>query len=143
MKKKQCQKCHELKEIVLYENPNRLVCRKCRREKLIKKMEKFESTNLGLEALDKQAKEILVIGKYFNFHEQISVDKAIELVEKGAAQVYQPETIYLIFDEDNQIVREEVLERDLYTCHYCGKYRDTVDHIVPRSQGGKYTHENI
>jgi hypothetical protein len=33
--------------------------------------------------------------------------------------------------------REGVLRRDQHTCCYCGRAADTVDHVVPRSKGGK------
>jgi 5-methylcytosine-specific restriction protein A len=33
--------------------------------------------------------------------------------------------------------RQTVLERDDYTCHVCGgSGADTVDHVIPQSQGG-------
>lgn len=35
-----------------------------------------------------------------------------------------------------------VLERDHYQCGYCGKTARTVDHILPRSGGGKNTWRN-
>jgi 5-methylcytosine-specific restriction endonuclease McrA len=35
-----------------------------------------------------------------------------------------------------------VLERDRYTCAYCGKHATTVDHVHPRALGGKWTFEN-
>jgi 5-methylcytosine-specific restriction endonuclease McrA len=35
-----------------------------------------------------------------------------------------------------QRVRKEVLERDYYTCHYCGQEANTVDHVIPISKGG-------
>jgi 5-methylcytosine-specific restriction endonuclease McrA len=38
--------------------------------------------------------------------------------------------------------RTKMLDRDLYTCGYCGKWGNTVDHIVPQSRGGKYTWMN-
>lgn len=30
-----------------------------------------------------------------------------------------------------------VLKRDGHICAYCGKHGDTIDHILPRSQGGR------
>jgi 5-methylcytosine-specific restriction endonuclease McrA len=33
-------------------------------------------------------------------------------------------------------VRRAVLERDHWTCRYCRKPADTVDHVVPLSRGG-------
>ena len=38
--------------------------------------------------------------------------------------------------------RRGVLVRDDFTCGYCGKYADTIDHIVPRSFGGGSTYDN-
>ncbi len=40
--------------------------------------------------------------------------------------------------------KRNVLIRDGYTCVYCGRKtkRLTIDHIIPRSQGGKSTFEN-
>ena len=33
-------------------------------------------------------------------------------------------------------LREKVLIRDSYTCHYCGQEANTVDHLIPISKGG-------
>lgn len=38
--------------------------------------------------------------------------------------------------------RRGVLIRDDFTCAYCGKHGDTIDHILPVSKGGKSTYEN-
>lgn len=38
--------------------------------------------------------------------------------------------------------RRGVLVRDNFTCAFCGKYGDTIDHVVPRSLGGGSTYEN-
>lgn len=36
-----------------------------------------------------------------------------------------------------QRVRKQVLERDYFTCHYCGQGpANTVDHLIPISKGG-------
>ena len=44
-----------------------------------------------------------------------------------------------------KITRKAVLARDSWTCQYCGTNKPglTVDHIVPRSRGGKSVWENI
>ena len=44
-----------------------------------------------------------------------------------------------------RITRKAVLARDGWTCQYCGsrKSRLTVDHVIPRSRGGKSVWENI
>jgi 5-methylcytosine-specific restriction endonuclease McrA len=47
---------------------------------------------------------------------------------------------------DVKYSRQTLFERDHFTCGYCGKIFDkkelTVDHIVPRSQGGTTTWKN-
>jgi 5-methylcytosine-specific restriction endonuclease McrA len=44
-----------------------------------------------------------------------------------------------------KITRRAVFARDRWTCQYCGHERGslTVDHVVPRSKGGRSTWENI
>jgi 5-methylcytosine-specific restriction endonuclease McrA len=42
--------------------------------------------------------------------------------------------------------RKYILLRDRYTCQYCGKQEMrhmTIDHVIPRSRGGKSTWENL
>jgi 5-methylcytosine-specific restriction endonuclease McrA len=44
-----------------------------------------------------------------------------------------------------KITRKAVLARDAYTCQYCGREAQglTVDHVIPRSKGGRSVWENI
>ncbi|HET6644968.1 MAG TPA: HNH endonuclease [Fimbriimonadales bacterium] len=44
-----------------------------------------------------------------------------------------------------RLSRHTVLARDNYTCQYCGVTgKDlTLDHVVPRRQGGRHTWENV
>ena len=39
--------------------------------------------------------------------------------------------------------RENIFIRDFYTCQYCGKSAESVDHIVPRSKGGLHEWSNV
>lgn len=42
------------------------------------------------------------------------------------------------------IIRKKVFERDRYTCQYCGSIKNlTVDHVWPRSKGGKNNMSNL
>lgn len=45
------------------------------------------------------------------------------------------------------VTRRTVLARDHYTCQYCGlepaRQMLTLDHVLPRSRGGKTTWENV
>ena len=44
-----------------------------------------------------------------------------------------------------KLSKREVMRRDNFTCQYCGQRasRLTIDHIVPRSQGGKHNWSNL
>lgn len=47
--------------------------------------------------------------------------------------------------KDIPLTRKNVLHRDNYTCQYCGKKSSllTVDHVIPRSRGGKNYWDNV
>jgi 5-methylcytosine-specific restriction endonuclease McrA len=46
---------------------------------------------------------------------------------------------------DIALNRKNILKRDNHTCQYCGKNHDplTTDHVVPKSQGGKESWDNL
>jgi 5-methylcytosine-specific restriction endonuclease McrA len=52
--------------------------------------------------------------------------------------------VYLKFNPSKgpRYSRTGVLRRDNYCCAYCGKHATTIDHVVPRSKGGKSTWVN-
>jgi 5-methylcytosine-specific restriction endonuclease McrA len=41
------------------------------------------------------------------------------------------------------LTRRAVFARDLWTCQYCGRPAENVDHVVPRSRGGAHIWENV
>ena len=43
------------------------------------------------------------------------------------------------------LTRKNIIERDNYTCQYCGKYSKniTIDHIIPKVRNGKDSWENL
>lgn len=42
-----------------------------------------------------------------------------------------------------QVSKHGVLTRDNYTCAYCGEHGNTVDHVHPRSKGGRSSWMNL
>jgi len=75
------------------------------------------------------------------------------MVHSPSLSFLAPDAIYLVtFDRLPQVEvvfsRANLLIRDRYTCQYCGKSvknpKDrTIDHILPRSRGGKTTWDNV
>jgi 5-methylcytosine-specific restriction endonuclease McrA len=41
------------------------------------------------------------------------------------------------------LTRRAVFARDHWTCQYCGKAAENVDHVIPRSLGGGHIWENV
>jgi 5-methylcytosine-specific restriction endonuclease McrA len=39
--------------------------------------------------------------------------------------------------------RRAVFARDHWTCQYCGRAAENVDHVIPRSAGGEHVWENV
>ena len=46
---------------------------------------------------------------------------------------------------ERKLTRQGVFHRDRNTCQYCAKisHQLTIDHVVPRNQGGEHTWENV
>lgn len=64
---------------------------------------------------------------------------SIELPVSVALREY----IHLPHRRRNRVTRDGVLQRDSYTCAYCGGYGDTLDHVIPESRGGRNTWDNL
>lgn len=41
------------------------------------------------------------------------------------------------------LTRRSVFLRDGHACQYCGKRAESIDHVVPRSRGGRHVWENV
>ncbi|WP_025693365.1 HNH endonuclease, partial [Paenibacillus zanthoxyli] len=74
------------------------------------------------------------------WHQEIDLDLAVTLVREQAAVVVNRRTIRRLYS--NKDFRRYILTRDNYTCHFCGLYGDTIDHLLPRAKGGHTTPVN-
>jgi hypothetical protein len=74
------------------------------------------------------------------WRQETDLETAVTLVREYAAVVVNRRTIRRLYS--NKAFREYILKRDNYTCYFCGKYGDTIDHIVPRAKGGHTTPVN-
>ena len=47
------------------------------------------------------------------------------------------------YNRNTAMSRRAVFARDNHRCGYCGGHADSIDHVVPRSRGGKNVWENV
>jgi 5-methylcytosine-specific restriction endonuclease McrA len=109
--------------------------------------------------------QVLVLNATYEPINVCSVQRAVVLVLKRKAEVIErgarplktpgsslvlPHVIRLAYyvrvprHEGRKITRRAVFARDGYSCQYCGSSaRLTMDHVVPRSRGGKSSWENV
>ncbi|OZH54670.1 HNH endonuclease [Hydrocoleum sp. CS-953] len=99
---------------------------------------------------------------------RVNIKRAIALLVTGKAEpldfdngsgwpvrspslvLYVPEQIRLTMASQERVWkvppvnRREVLKRDHHRCQYCGTTkRLTLDHVIPRSKGGKHSWDNV
>lgn len=48
-----------------------------------------------------------------------------------------------VMNDNDLVSKKAILIRDNWTCQYCSKYGDTIDHIYPKSRGGGNTWGNL
>lgn len=114
------------------------------------------------------AKSVVVFSKNYLPMSRINIKRAITLLVTGKAEplsldddpgwqirspqyvCYVPQQIRLTFPGNERlwkvppVNRREVLRRDRHTCQYCGSSKNlTLDHVIPRSKGGKHTWDNV
>jgi 5-methylcytosine-specific restriction endonuclease McrA len=85
----------------------------------------------------------------------LALDKAViveaDPVRKLGAWLYPKiirlkEYVYIAWEKLNgppKVSKRGVLLRDQHKCAYCGDHATTIDHVYPRSKGGKNTWQNL
>lgn len=111
---------------------------------------------------------VVVFSKNYLPVSRVNIKRAIALLVTGKAEpldftngkgyrVHSPSLVLLVPEQirltvtDTERVwrvppvnRREVLRRDKHTCQYCGSTKQlTLDHVIPRSKGGKHTWDNV
>jgi len=111
------------------------------------------------------APRVLVLNASYEPLHVASAKRAITLVQYGVAEVLEesedvvrsPSTVmripsvirlrrYVRRPRTHPVPfnRRNVLRRDFYTCQYCGSRHElTLDHVTPRSRGGRHAWENV
>jgi len=109
---------------------------------------------------------VIVLNYDYQYLNKISWKRAVCLIYSGKAEVLKQTTklvrnaektialfiplvlrllrlVRAVYRQKVPFSRKNVMVRDGFKCQYCGGSEDlTVDHIVPKSRGGKTTFEN-
>ena len=71
-------------------------------------------------------------------------------IQSSSSEFPMPSVVRLYYMVKKPVVnrrlsRQALFYRDNFTCQYCGKSTKnlTIDHIIPRSKGGKHTWKNV
>ncbi len=110
-------------------------------------------------------KPVLVLSQSFEAFNICHVRRAIVLILRGKAEMLENGLGYIHTAEDSfpipsviklaytvkrprherKMTRFGIFHRDNYTCQYCSKtsHQLTLDHVVPRNQGGEHSWENV
>lgn len=106
---------------------------------------------------------VLVLNASYEYLNVTTLRRAVKLLYKKKAEIVEavrgeslfsidcrhqmPSVIRMVYYirrpfKEVSLTRKNVLERDGYLCQYCGKAGTTIDHVQPRSRGGKDSWEN-
>jgi 5-methylcytosine-specific restriction endonuclease McrA len=111
--------------------------------------------------------QVIILNSDYSFLNVVSWKKAVKLMVKGKAEVVKysnkmihnaEKTVEMLIPKVLRIIKlircvyknkvpfskRNVLVRDGFVCMYCGseERRLTIDHIIPKSKGGKSNFEN-
>ncbi len=136
---KVCMVCGKTKWVKEFEskgnNKRRTYCKKCKPRKSKLYTSGFSQYKFDTQVLrETEIKVRIKLPTKKRIEYTVSYEEAVLMVNEGMAGIVHETLIHRLYDK--QAFKKIILERDNYTCCYCGKYRDTVDHIKPRSQGG-------
>ena len=92
----------------------------------------------------RRAVVLVVCGKAEILHD----DPAGMVLHSARAELVVPSVIRLStyvrvpYRSKVPLTRAGVMYRDRYRCAYCGNRAETIDHVIPRSRGGKHNWQN-
>lgn len=86
------------------------------------------------------------------FEDELSDGKVVDWIRTPSFALMVPRVVRLLtYDKSPRfhmrLTRKNIYDRDNHKCQYCGKKFPTdelnIDHVIPRSRGGKNTWDNL
>lgn len=97
-----------------------------------------------LKVIDFRRAVVLIL-----FDKAESIESSNTPIRSPSVSLYAPTVIRLKkyvkvpYMTSKAPTKAAILSRDRYSCVYCGKKADSIDHVYPRSLGGEHTWENL
>ncbi len=104
---------------------------------------------------------VTVLNADYQVLHTVSLNHAIRMIVRGVAEVHEsadeligvfirPISVRLLkyvvttwrYQRQPKWSKAGVLRRDKFTCTFCSGRASTIDHVIPRAQGGKNTWKN-
>ncbi|HEU4676592.1 MAG TPA: HNH endonuclease [Motilibacteraceae bacterium] len=82
-------------------------------------------------------------------HKAVTLEDAGAVVHSATAALDVPSVVRLLrfvrvpYRSAAPLTRRAIFARDAGRCAYCGAAANTVDHVVPRSRGGRHAWDNV
>ncbi len=80
-------------------------------------------------------------------HDEIYEIKTLRGIFELPTAVILENYVKVPFKRSSCLTKKNIMKRDGYSCQYCGDIlnpkTESIDHIVPRSKGGKHVWENV
>lgn len=131
--KKECKKCI-IRKLNLDEQIKII-------DKKLQRIKRWAERDIGLECINKN-KNIYLFVTDLSFAKQIGYEEAVYYYKRGRATVYNQNELYL-HGAENKFLSKKIIIESEFTCYYCGNYGDTIDHLIPKSKGGRWTEDNL
>lgn len=81
-------------------------------------------------------KATVVVDRKIEWHSELT-SMSVPAVIRLLSYVHVP------FRRSTPVTRQAVFGRDGHQCQYCSGPAESIDHIVPRSRGGRHTWDNV
>lgn len=140
--RKFCYKCVKMLPDLLFKDDSQ-ICIRCGNNKIHSDFFRLFSKANDESILKRKSQYEVISGrrtKNMNFPD---VNRLFENEKEFVPFIYNEKSVVNSRGFWQMYLYSEVKYRDLFKCHYCGEFADTVDHIVPLSRNGEESITNI
>lgn len=131
-----CYKCVKILPNILFRGASKS-CILCMNNKINSDLYRLLSNANESNVLLKRSQYTVISGKRTKNLNYPDVEKIFNRITDHPSFIYREDSIVNTIDFWQKYLHNEARFRDRFVCHYCLNYGDTVDHIMPISEGGE------